>query len=1131
MNHPVMKAVIFVLITLLPLPAEVVAQETGGGTGCGDIFGDLIHIKRDAATGQPILAKRWIEYPMSIYDWGYCPIAVDASGAELGFAPLSCDIDPLDLERAVELDYFGRLSGGRTKERNSRMHFDEAISNIKLAEAVREEAAGRLLLGYDCAPADGGDAVCASWSTVDSPMASLALYARLMKYGHIQTDPLEVDIWTHGDPAAGTQYHEALGAEDWAKFSGELRHLLARGGGDPAECFGEGFANGFNAACAEPEILTSGDLIRAGSFLAGAADKHGRITPDLVQYTNRILKITLATETTAATLDTLPALILDCGAVAPPPPEGEELPVEPEYPGPCVISDATSGMPAPANERFVDFSAMSYKRSAWRDKLLTVIQQVGVGLWKAFDNVSLLEYLEYANGPEPSDPVSEIPGFVSAASDALRAVEFIHNYEIPVDLGWNDPPTLDDVGDLTILEDAGQQTVPLSGITAGPGDEQALTVTAVSDNPALIPDPTVSYTSPDATGSLSFAPAADGNGAATITVTVDDGMSKSNTVVRAFVVTVTAVNDAPSFVGGGDQETDEDAGAQTVAGWAVASAGPADESGQMLSFIVTNDNNGLFAVQPAVAADGTLTYTPVPDASGSATVSATLSDDGGTDNGGADTSEPQAFSITVAVVNDAPTLDPIGDVMVDEDAGAQTVILSGIAAGAAESQTLTVTASSSNIGLVPTPTVQYTSPDATGSLSFAPAANASGSVMITVTVDDGQAANNTVTRTFQVTVEAVNDKPTDITLSAKVMVDSPPVGTPVGLPVGTLSTADADVGDTFVYSLVAGSGSADNGLFRIAGAAIQTAAILDYRVQNSFSIRVQSRDKGGAGLWTEKIFAITLIPAVVNDFDADGRSDIGCYYPPEGDWYQFRSTDGFWTMKFGYFGTKPVTGDFDGDGKSDIGVYHADSGSWYILKSKEGLWEAKFGYAGTIPVVGDFDGDGRDDIGVYYDPGGNWYLMKSTEGYQETQFGYAGTIPVVGDFDGDGRDDIGVYYAPGGNWYLMKSAEGYLGTTFGYPGTIPVVGDFDGDGRDDIGVYDPTGGTWYLFKSAEGFIRTQFGFAGTEPVVGDFDGDGIADVGVYSPAGGTWYGFNSTSGFWQTEFGFDGAIPVGGKIR
>ncbi len=231
-----------------------------------------------------------------------------------------------------------------------------------------------------------------------------------------------------------------------------------------------------------------------------------------------------------------------------------------------------------------------------------------------------------------------------------------------------------------------------------------------------------------------------------------------------------------------------------------------------------------------------------------------------------------------------------------------------------------------------------------------------------------------------------------------------------------------------------------------------------------------------------QIFAVIALP--INDFDRDGRSDIGSYYPPGGNWYQFRSTEGFWQTQFGYAGTIPVTGDFDGDGVSDIGVYHPDSGSWNIFKSTEGAAQTQFGYAGTIPVVGDFDGDGRDDIGCYYPPGGNWYVFQSSSGFGETTFGYEGTIPVVGDFDGDGTSDIGCYYPPGGNWYVFQSTMGFWETRFGYAGTEPVLGDFDGDGRLDLGCYYPAGGNWYLFKSTEGFWETQFGYEGTIPLGG-----------------------------------------------
>jgi hypothetical protein len=78
---------------------------------------------------------------------------------------------------------------------------------------------------------------------------------------------------------------------------------------------------------------------------------------------------------------------------------------------------------------------------------------------------------------------------------------------------------------------AGTQTVSLSGIGAGGGESQVLAVTATSSNPSLIPHPTVSYASPNATGSLSFAPAHNAIGTAIITVTVtDDGGTASGGV-------------------------------------------------------------------------------------------------------------------------------------------------------------------------------------------------------------------------------------------------------------------------------------------------------------------------------------------------------------------------------------------------------------------------------------------------------------------------------------------------------------------------------------------------------------------------------------------------------------------------
>ena len=110
------------------------------------------------------------------------------------------------------------------------------------------------------------------------------------------------------------------------------------------------------------------------------------------------------------------------------------------------------------------------------------------------------------------------------------------------------------------------------------------------------------------------------------------------------------------------------------AGWATdVSAGPANESGQTLSFFnVGNDNPAsLFSSQPAIAANGTLSFHPGRERLlfGSAVVTVSLSDNGGTANGGDDPSDALTFPITVNAVNDAPSFTAGADVTVAEDAG------------------------------------------------------------------------------------------------------------------------------------------------------------------------------------------------------------------------------------------------------------------------------------------------------------------------------------------------------------------------------------------------------------------------------------------------------------------------------
>src|SRR5207244_10018539 len=109
------------------------------------------------------------------------------------------------------------------------------------------------------------------------------------------------------------------------------------------------------------------------------------------------------------------------------------------------------------------------------------------------------------------------------------------------------------------------------------------------------------------------------------------------------------------------------------AAWATAiSAGPADESGQSVTFSVSNSNNALFAAQPSISPSGVLSFTPAANANGTATVTVTLSDNGGTANGGADTSTPQTFTITVRAAHDAPSFTGGGNVTVNEESDTDT---------------------------------------------------------------------------------------------------------------------------------------------------------------------------------------------------------------------------------------------------------------------------------------------------------------------------------------------------------------------------------------------------------------------------------------------------------------------------
>jgi hypothetical protein len=329
--------------------------------------------------------------------------------------------------------------------------------------------------------------------------------------------------------------------------------------------------------------------------------------------------------------------------------------------------------------------------------------------------------------------------------------------------------------------------------------------------------------------------------------------------------TVAPVNVAPSFTKGTNQTVLEDCGSQTVSEWATSmSAGPADEAGQTLDFVVTNDNNALFSVQPTVAANGTLTYMPATNGNGMATVTVSLHDNGGTVDGGVNTSTPQTFTITVTPVNDAPVAVP--DSYTTAENTVLIVATPGVLANDTDvdGQTLTAAIDVSNYPSHGTAILQ---PD--GSFKYTPYLNYCGPDEFKYRASD-EVVRTTLTK-VSLQVTAVNHPPYGITLSKATITENLPAGTQVGY----FLTQDIEGNVGFTYSL-SGPGAAV--LAMTNGNYLVTTQALDHETQPAYTLHVRTTDAGG--LWYETDFVISVtdvndVPSFTKGADQTVLEDCG----------------------------------------------------------------------------------------------------------------------------------------------------------------------------------------------------------------------------------------------------------------
>lgn len=109
-----------------------------------------------------------------------------------------------------------------------------------------------------------------------------------------------------------------------------------------------------------------------------------------------------------------------------------------------------------------------------------------------------------------------------------------------------------------------------------------------------------------------------------------------------------------------------------------------------------------------------------------------------------------------------------------------------------------------------------------------------------------------------------NSPPTDITLSNNQLQE----GSAAGTTVGTLSTTDADDGETFNYALIAGDGSTNNAAFTIDGNNLNMSQVIDFEDNPSLAVRISATDSRGASV--QKAFTIE----VANTNDAPTALDL-----------------------------------------------------------------------------------------------------------------------------------------------------------------------------------------------------------------------------------------------------------------
>ena len=398
---------------------------------------------------------------------------------------------------------------------------------------------------------------------------------------------------------------------------------------------------------------------------------------------------------------------------------------------------------------------------------------------------------------------------------------------------------------------AGNRAPSANGQSLSTPEDAPIAVTLTGSDPdgdaltyTIVTAPAYGKLSGDAP-KLLYTPKENYNGKDSFTFTVSDG--KATSAAATVTLTIGDVNDAPTA---NDKEvsTEEDTPVTiTLTG--------SDPDGDALTFAIATQpsKGGLGTINQST---GEVTYTPGANENGADTFTFTVSD-------GEKTSAPATVTVNLNVVNDAPVAKA-QQLVTPEDTPLDITLSGSDADGDAltyevvtepEHGSLSfpnLNPCETNLDGSPSTNCAFQpsglAPSDARQLTYTPDNNYVGPDSFTFKANDG--LDDSAEVTVSITVTAVNDAPSDITLTGSSVAENEPAGTVVG----SLSASDID-STSFTYSLVAGAGDDDNASFSISGDELKTAASFDFETKSSYSVRVQVSD-GDASF--EEAFTVTV---------------------------------------------------------------------------------------------------------------------------------------------------------------------------------------------------------------------------------------------------------------------------------